>query len=301
MNAQIPGAAIDGGRIKAWDMFLGVQLTPVGGYPFRIPGSNFDGDDVFSGSNGEWETMVVDLSPGYGSDRDDLIFEAITNGNVGLAGWYIDDVRLVREVNYHLPLPFSLLTPADETPAEDDTVTFSWEECVDIDPNSVASYTLYLNVYEQSVEIPAGTGISREVSLEEFDLSINGPPQIGWNVRAISQGDTLWSSETFTLLNPFSGVGGNDYDLPQEFALREVWPNPFNSTISVRYQLPYNSHVKAMLYNVLGQRVATLENEMRVAGTHRIAWQADGLASGIYFLRLEMDNKAFTAKLVLMK
>jgi len=298
-DADLPGAAIDGGQVGSnWDTFP--VLTPVGGYTHRIPAGIYSDEDVFSGSSGGWETVVVDLQPMYGAFTD-LIFQSMTLGVTGHAGWYIDDVRLVRETNYYQPQPFGLLTPGDGEAAQDENVIFTWEECVDNDPHALAEYTLFLTADEQTFEIPGSTDPTVTVSLEDLDIAWNGPPVLTWSVRAVSQGDTVTSNQTFTLYNPFSSVDENDSDVPSDYALTDVWPNPFNSTLSMRYQLPKSSHVRAVLYNVLGQRVATIENQSRTTGTYHLSWSADGLASGVYILRLEIGGQIFTRKLVLMK
>jgi Secretion system C-terminal sorting domain len=298
-DEDLPSAAIDGGQVGSnWAGFE--SLTPVGGYTHRIPEGIYAGNDVFSGSSDGWETVVVDLHEMYGAYAD-LVFQSMTFGETGLAGWYLDDIRIVREVNYELPQAFSLTYPADGDPAEFETIDFVWESCVDNDPQAFAEYTLFLTAGEQTLEIQGSTEPTVSVSLEDLDLAFNGPPIMTWSVRAISQGDTVLSNQTFTLVNPFSAIDENEGGIPKDYALTDVWPNPFNSTLSMRYQLPRSSHVKAILYNVLGQRVAVLENQVRTAGTHRISWQANGLASGVYLLHLETGGQEFTRKLVLMK
>jgi len=85
------------------------------------------------------------------------------------------------------------------------------------------------------------------------------------------------------------------------FVLEQNYPDPFNPTTVIRYQLPVTSHVTLKVYNVLGQEVATLVNEEMKPGSYEVTWDASGVASGIYFYRLQAGSFAETRKLVLLR
>jgi hypothetical protein len=73
---------------------------------------------------------------------------------------------------------------------------------------------------------------------------------------------------------------------PTAFSLQQNYPNPFNPTTSIKYQIPNTSHVVLMVYDVLGQEVATLVNEVRGPGAYTARWDASGASSGVYFCRM---------------
>jgi len=77
------------------------------------------------------------------------------------------------------------------------------------------------------------------------------------------------------------------YTGPTVFALDQNFPNPFNPSTTIQYQLPVESRVSLKLYDMLGREVATLVNEDRPAGYHEVRWIASNAASGVYFYRLE--------------
>jgi len=99
--------------------------------------------------------------------------------------------------------------------------------------------------------------------------------------------------------------------VPTQFSLEQNYPNPFNPTTTIQFSLPVNSNVKLVVYNMLGQAVATLLNEQRSAGNHSIVWNSSNtngvkLSSGIYFYKLNatgMNGKEFSniRKMVLLK
>lgn len=90
-------------------------------------------------------------------------------------------------------------------------------------------------------------------------------------------------------------------ELPASFALRQNYPNPFNPSTIISFDLPTKTVVTLDVFNVLGQRVATLIDEELPAGSHRITFDGNRFASGIYLYRLKTDNFAQTRKMVLVK
>ncbi|MBL7073769.1 T9SS type A sorting domain-containing protein [candidate division KSB1 bacterium] len=88
---------------------------------------------------------------------------------------------------------------------------------------------------------------------------------------------------------------------PLSFRLEQNFPNPFNSTTVIRYQIPSHSWVSLKVYNIKGQEVATLLAKHQNTGRHQINWDGIDLASGIYFFRLEAGDFVQTKKSVLLK
>ena len=74
--------------------------------------------------------------------------------------------------------------------------------------------------------------------------------------------------------------------MPQEFALGQNAPNPFNPTTIINYQLPVESYVTIKIYNMLGQEVATLVDELQSAGYKTARFNGSELSSGVYFYRM---------------
>jgi hypothetical protein len=81
----------------------------------------------------------------------------------------------------------------------------------------------------------------------------------------------------------------------------DVTPNPFNPTSTITYTVPTAGDVSLTVYNVSGQRVKTLVNGFKTAGTHQVLLVADELPSGVYFVRLVTAGKSTTRKAVLLK
>lgn len=97
-----------------------------------------------------------------------------------------------------------------------------------------------------------------------------------------------------------------DRGIPRGFSLSQNHPNPFNSETVIPFTLPVAADVELALYNLGGQRVATLAQGWQPAGAHTVRWDGrdDGLreqASGVYLLRLQVGQQAATRKLVLVR
>jgi len=102
-------------------------------------------------------------------------------------------------------------------------------------------------------------------------------------------------------------VGGDEEPvLPASYALKQNHPNPFNPTTIIEYTLPRQSRVTISVYNIAGQKVITLLDGDRGAGTHRVTWDGTdqngrAVATGIYLYRLQTDKFVEAKKMLLMK
>ncbi|MGA3286814.1 MAG: T9SS type A sorting domain-containing protein [Bacteroidota bacterium] len=89
---------------------------------------------------------------------------------------------------------------------------------------------------------------------------------------------------------------------PRVLSLAQNYPNPFNPTTTIEFTVPKDGHVSLTIYNSLGQLVATVfDGEARAGYIQRAMFDASQLASGVYFSRLQYNEKMLLKKLVLMK
>jgi subtilisin family serine protease len=89
--------------------------------------------------------------------------------------------------------------------------------------------------------------------------------------------------------------------LATEFRLEQNYPNPFNPTTTIEFSIPSSAFVHLAIYNLLGERAATLVDRELPAGTHRVEWDAAGLQSGVYFCRLSAGKFTEVRKMILLR
>jgi hypothetical protein len=111
-----------------------------------------------------------------------------------------------------------------------------------------------------------------------FDIARSAPAnkRDTLEFRITEMGGAVW---TKSIIVQYAG--------PTTFALDQNFPNPFNPTTKIQYQLPIDSKVILKVYDVLGREVTTLLNDIRPAGYHDAQWDAGNVASGVYFYRME--------------
>ncbi|TKJ40645.1 hypothetical protein CEE37_06690 [candidate division LCP-89 bacterium B3_LCP] len=116
-------------------------------------------------------------------------------------------------------------------------------------------------------------------------------------------GSEDWTSGWFNYGEPFfagESVKANQV-LPDEFSINGVYPNPFNPTVTIAFALPHTAKVKLTVFDIQGRVLATLVEGMREAGIHEVTWNATGMASGLYFCRMQSGAFSATQKMMLVK
>ena len=119
----------------------------------------------------------------------------------------------------------------------------------------------------------------------------------------INAGVEIWNFAKRFILTPVTEIAADPATrvFPCEYSLAQNYPNPFNPSTTIRYGLPQRSHVTLTVFNTLGQQVAELVNREMEPGYHEVKFDASGLASGMYFYRLQAGTYVQTRKLLLLK
>ena len=101
----------------------------------------------------------------------------------------------------------------------------------------------------------------------------------------------------------FSGATdvASDLHAPRTFALHQNFPNPFNPSTVISFDLPAAHEVRLAVFDMLGRQVSVLLQERRAAGRHDVTFNATGLPSGTYLVRLQADGFTGTRSMVLVK
>ncbi len=142
---------------------------------------------------------------------------------------------------------------------------------------------------------------SREKEVKIEISSAEYPLTISWEVKEFTEGAKLLAGKKEFLMNhtgdavissPGSPLklflaASSEKELPKAYILRQNFPNPFNPTTTIRYELPKDARVSIKIYDILGREVITLADEVQDAGFKSVVWSASAVASGVYMVRLE--------------
>lgn len=114
-------------------------------------------------------------------------------------------------------------------------------------------------------------------------------------VRVRVRSENGFWSEWFSSAGVMTAIQNDSMQVPGYFRLYPAYPNPFNPSTTIAYQVPQDSHVVISVYDVLGRVMKVLVNQVEPAGSYRVVFDASRYPSGVYFYRLMASGVATTA------
>ena len=185
-----------------------------------------------------------------------------------------------------------------------------------VDTSFVNSYTVHLSSYYRTLSNWQGAGydphsVSGMPAFAAPHLHINtnfgglldgrGTPITG--IATDFDGDTRNTSTPDIGADEFTATAVNEREgvLPSTFTLFQNYPNPFNPSTTISYQLPIQSHVTLKVFDILGREVANLVDAVQEPGYKSVQFDASGLASSVYFYRLQAGQFSAVQRLLLMR
>ena len=156
------------------------------------------------------------------------------------------------------------------------------------------------------LSLNASTGCT-DVTACNYDDTINTNNDDGTCLFPCSKDNGCLTSDSeyesdLTLYNCDGAFLSNENLLmPKYYNISNIYPNPFNPITSINYELPENSYISIMVYNIAGEYITSLINKYQIAGFKTIKWNASNFPSGLYLVRMEGNNFTQTQKVVLAK
>lgn len=168
--------------------------------------------------------------------------------------------------------------------------------------------TLFYNLLTKN--IPDTTWFSNEIGAIVVS---------GHQTKTLNPNDSLWFFYAFTIGENDSVLSANlsaaqvKYnrivtnannelsEIPLGYSLNQNYPNPFNPSTTISFTLPKQQYVKLSVYNILGQKVNTLFDEIKSSGIYKVSFNASNLPSGVYIYRLEGEGISLSRKMLLIK
>ncbi len=157
---------------------------------------------------------------------------------------------------------------------------------------------------ERAIITQNGPGEWKKVGFVQGSGTTSQPKGYIYEDKKIQTGKYNYRLKQIDYSGNFEYFGlNNDVDVapPFSFSVSQNYPNPSNPKSKIDYQLPMDSRVIIRIYNLLGQEVAALVDEIKQAGYHTAEFDGSNLASGVYFYRLEAGDFKKIMKLVLVK
>ncbi len=206
--------------------------------------------------------------------------------NGGSEVWYLQtyqSVPVYEGVEYFIDFLVAWDGPAELN------LSFVWELAVD-------PYTKYLAV--DTLLYDFNQRIQYSFIAEATDETANLKIFVGKNVDAFVWLDKIYVSDV-----PLddSAVADNHATTPATFSLSQNFPNPFNPMTTITYELESHSDVTLNVFNMLGEKVASLVNEPQGAGQYSVRFDASHVPSGVYLYHLKANERVVTKKMVLSR
>ena len=175
-------------------------------------------------------------------------------------------------------------------------------------PTNFTKITGTVNLMANATDNVGVVGVTFKVDEIQIGEEVTAPPfSLQWDSRTVANGlhtlsvsarDGAENSSSvsiiITVYNEVTDIGLGD--IPSKFSLKQNFPNPFNPSTTIEFDLPTSSYVTLDIYDILGEKVASLINENMGAGSFAVHWNAENLPSGIYIYRLRAGDKLIDSK-----
>jgi hypothetical protein len=268
------------------------------------------------------DTLVWNASPGAASYRvqlatDSLFASLVVNDSTvtttsrivsGLINntkyyWRVNAKNAAGTSNYSAiwnfmtiiaaPATPTLIAPANHSVVYSPNVLLDWSSVV-----TATSYRVQLSIDSTFASVNFDT--TTAVDSARTPALSNGVKYF-WHVRAQNLGGNSSYSAFWDFTKGLLGITTNGSIIPKVFKLYYNYPNPFNPSTTIKFDIPKSSDVKLVLYNALGQEVLTLVNSHFEPGAYSFEWNATNFSSGIYFYRINAGIFTDIHKMVLIK
>lgn len=150
-----------------------------------------------------------------------------------------------------------------------------------------------------------GDAITYRVWIPANDQGMEYIPEVSYQSGDGTFGYGSFTTVTLSVADPTIFADDVSVVTPGDFILEANYPNPFNTKTNIRYVLLNDSHVRIMIYDLLGQLISTLINKDQTSGAKMVQWdgtnhQGYSVSSGMYFYRIESEKQSETRKLMLL-
>ena len=221
-------------------------------------------------------------------------------------GYFVGNLGLVLKYDDTSYVSLPVLTSSDTNinfgtvkigTTEEDSILISNSGTNTLQISEIISSNQHYAFYPNTLTLTKSEQAYLKISFTPTDTSI----QSGFIVIT---SNALSSPDTIIVEGKGSSIVSvkDEKNVPDDYKLNQNYPNPFNPTTNITFEIPKQSRVKIILYNITGQEISILLNENKKAGYYSIPFYSSNLSSGVYFYRMTTDE-GYTAvkKLIIIK
>ena len=278
-------------------------------------------DDIVYSATSDTIALILNI------EKDTLSFMPITDWfGKAVITVVASDGKLSDSINFNLnvlnthdpPQPFNWISSATDTiditkTNFQDSYNLQWSESIDVDKDSI-NYLVSAKIGTYPKEEIYDTTVTtlpipyQELLENVFEVTPGPKATVHFSVKATDGIDTVnvTGEDRVVYVNRYDYLSTDDIAAPTDFALHDNYPNPFNPTTQIRFDMPIMGDVRLTVYNMLGQKVKEYQMNGLSAGSHTLTWDAtndfgDPIGAGIYFYQLQTKTFTKTKRMVLLK
>ncbi len=260
-----------------------------------------NGQPVYDGVQAGWVKEEISLS-GFTNNQVKIRFELRSDGSINRDGWYVDDIA----VYYYGIIPVELTSFTASL--INNNIELNWITASELNNSGFeiqrASFRLNETTPLQEwnrIGFVEGNGTVSEFNFYEF---VDDNPLNGKSYYRLRQIDF---DGTYRIYGPIEV----NFEPEYTFALEQNYPNPFNPVTKIKFSIPQTDNplpggtkgvsTTLKVYDILGNEVVTLVNEIKIPGVYEVEFNAEGLSSGVYYYTLSAGEFLQTRKMILLK
>ncbi len=222
---------------------------------------------------------------------------AFLKGNIDYVAVFdkaLSDAEILEMYNNY-KVPVDIIVPVELTSfnavSSKNDISLTWETATETNNQGYEIQRSSNKINFVKIGFIKGAGTSTEKHTYSFIDDNPTANRVFYRLKQIDFDGTFWYSHIVEATNV----------IPTEFALSQNYPNPFNPVTTIDFQLPVTTKVLLKVFDILGNEVATLVDEVKEAGYYELSFNGSGLASGTYFFRLQSGNFVKINKMILLK
>ena len=265
----------------------GTNWTPLQGQ-FTNPGTGSfqpNGEPLYDGTQSSWVHEVIDISE-FASNQLKLKFQLVSDQSITADGIYLDNIK----VTTYNAVPVELIS--FYAVCSGNSISLNWTTASEINNEG---FEVQRNIGGSDEWEVIGFVKGAGTSTEAVNYSIEDKnPLSGKSFYRLKQIDfngtyKIYNAVEVSFVPVFT------------YSLRQNYPNPFNPATSIKFSIAKTEHVILKVYDILGNEVATLVNDIREPGDYSLSFNGNKLSSGIYIYKLTAGTFSAVKKMILTK